>query len=382
MTWTGGPERQRGSGRSSDRAMGQGYRSVLGAGHVHPLPDASVVHDDARTRRRGVVRSGHGEDRPRWLRARATATTADLGRRRRAAVLRLLVRPRPRGRRCPPASVSLLDVATVVAARHRRARLPARPGPASPGAWVGWAGVAAVLEGLVPRRRRCCLGLLLLGIAIARCGVHPRGPGIIMAVSGVGAARCRTSLSAGFGRGYAEAGLLTPACVHGAWPSSGSPPHLADLPSTRSSWSMPRPGSGGPPARQVEGEAARPPRAGPRPRRRHWCRGRAWSRTSRPVVRRQRVEQRLASSSAGGSAGSRGQSVGCGRRGGTSAWWSRLLEENGGTSVGPRGCRLHTTTCTRTNTTREHGQLASDLRKRRTRRRRRAPAGFAILRPG
>lgn len=77
-----------------------------------------------------------------------------------------------------------------------------------PGAWVGWAGVAAVLEGLVTSPPGVCLGLLLLGIAIARCGVHPRVPGIIMAVSGAALA-LSYFLSAGFGRGYGDPGPLT-----------------------------------------------------------------------------------------------------------------------------------------------------------------------------
>jgi hypothetical protein len=77
-----------------------------------------------------------------------------------------------------------------------------------PGAWVGWAGVAAVLEGLVSSPPGVCLGLLLLGIAIARCGVHPRVPGVIMAVSGA-ALSLSYFLSAGFGRGYGDPGPLT-----------------------------------------------------------------------------------------------------------------------------------------------------------------------------
>ena len=76
-----------------------------------------------------------------------------------------------------------------------------------PGAWVGWAGAAAVLEGLVSSPPSVCLGLVLLGVSIARCGVHPRVPGIIMAVSAM-ALFLSYFLSAGFGRGYAEVGLL------------------------------------------------------------------------------------------------------------------------------------------------------------------------------
>ncbi len=76
-----------------------------------------------------------------------------------------------------------------------------------PGAWVGWAGVAAVLEGLVSSPDSVCLGLVLLGVSIARCGVHPRIPGIIMSVSAL-TLYASYLMSAGFGRGYAEVGLL------------------------------------------------------------------------------------------------------------------------------------------------------------------------------
>ena len=75
-----------------------------------------------------------------------------------------------------------------------------------PGAWVGWAGVAAILQGLVSSPPSVCLGLVLLGVSIARCGVHPRVPGIIMAVSGL-ALFGSYFMAAGFGRGYAEVGM-------------------------------------------------------------------------------------------------------------------------------------------------------------------------------
>lgn len=100
----------------------------------------------------------------------------------------------------------LLDLATVVLLGTAVLGYQLAQG-VEPGAWVGWAGVAAVLEGMVNSPPTVCLGLVLLGVSIARCGVHPRVPGIIMAVSAL-ALFLSYFMSAGFGRGYAEVGLL------------------------------------------------------------------------------------------------------------------------------------------------------------------------------
>ena len=101
---------------------------------------------------------------------------------------------------------ALLDVSTVVLLGTAVLGYQLAQG-LEPGAWVGWAGVAAVLEGLVSSPPTVCLGLVLLGVSIARCGVHPRVPGIIMSVSAL-ALFLSYFMSAGFGRGYAEVGLL------------------------------------------------------------------------------------------------------------------------------------------------------------------------------
>lgn len=113
-----------------------------------------------------------------------------------------------RAREVPlPAGVGmLLDVATVLLLGTAVLGYQLAQGVV-PGAWVGWAGVAAVLEGLVSSPPSVCLGLVLLGVSIARCGVHPPVPGIIMAVSGF-ALFVSYFLSAGFGRGHAEMGML------------------------------------------------------------------------------------------------------------------------------------------------------------------------------
>jgi hypothetical protein len=101
---------------------------------------------------------------------------------------------------------ALLDISTVVLLGTAVLGYQLAQGLA-PGAWVGWAGVAAVLEGLVSSPPSVCLGLVLLGVSIARCEVHPRVPGIIMAVSAM-ALFLSYFTSAGFGRGYGEVGLL------------------------------------------------------------------------------------------------------------------------------------------------------------------------------
>jgi hypothetical protein len=106
----------------------------------------------------------------------------------------------------PSGIAVLLDLATVVLLGTAVLGYQLAQGLA-PGAWVGWAGVAATLEGLVSSPPSVCLGLVLVGIAIARCGVHPRVPGVIMSAS-ASALFASYFLSAGFGRGYAEVGLL------------------------------------------------------------------------------------------------------------------------------------------------------------------------------
>lgn len=106
----------------------------------------------------------------------------------------------------PPGVGVLLDISTVLLLGTAVLGYQLEQG-LEPGAWIGWAGVAAVLEGLVSSQATVCLGLFLLGVSIARCGVHPRVPGIIMAASGM-TLFLTYFLSSGFGRGYAEAGLL------------------------------------------------------------------------------------------------------------------------------------------------------------------------------
>jgi hypothetical protein len=106
----------------------------------------------------------------------------------------------------PPLVGPLLDISTVLLLGTAVLGYQLAQGLA-PGAWIGWAGVAAVLEGLVSSPASVCLGLFLLGVSIARCGVHPRVPGIIMATSGM-ALFLTYFTSSGFGRGYAEVGLL------------------------------------------------------------------------------------------------------------------------------------------------------------------------------
>lgn len=106
----------------------------------------------------------------------------------------------------PPGVAAVLDVSTVVLLGTAVLGYQLAQGM-EPGAWVGWAGVAAVLEGLVASPSMVCLGLVLLGVSIARCGIHPRVPGIIMAVSAL-TLFVSYFMSAGFGRGYAEVGML------------------------------------------------------------------------------------------------------------------------------------------------------------------------------
>lgn len=106
----------------------------------------------------------------------------------------------------PPVVGTLLDVSTVLLLGTAVLGYQLAQG-LEPGAWIGWAGVAVVLNGLVSAQATVCVGLFLLGVSIARCGVHPRVPGIIMAASGL-TLFLTYFMSSGFGLGYAEAGLV------------------------------------------------------------------------------------------------------------------------------------------------------------------------------
>lgn len=54
----------------------------------------------------------------------------------------------------------------------------------APAAWVGWAGIASIMFGFAGHWALLCAGFVLFGIAVIRCKVHPRLPGILLVVAG------------------------------------------------------------------------------------------------------------------------------------------------------------------------------------------------------
>ncbi|WP_457253172.1 hypothetical protein [Pedococcus sp. P5_B7] len=124
-----------------------------------------------------------------------------------------------------PVAAALLDVATFLfLGTAVLAHLVAQG--LGPGAWVGWAGVTALLQGLLFSPPAVCCGLFLLGVSIARSGAHSRIPGVIMATSGF-ALLWTFYYSSGFGRGHAEMGLVGKAVMGAAL--VGVAASLADL---------------------------------------------------------------------------------------------------------------------------------------------------------
>lgn len=105
----------------------------------------------------------------------------------------------------PPFAGALLDVATFVLLGGAFLGHLLAQGLV-PGAWVGWAGLTALLQGLLFSPPAVCFGLVLLGISIARSGVQPRVPGVLLAASSL-ALLWTFYDSSGFGRAHAEMGL-------------------------------------------------------------------------------------------------------------------------------------------------------------------------------
>ena len=73
----------------------------------------------------------------------------------------------------------------------------------APSAWLGWSGVAAVGLGFSGSLPLICAGLMLFGISIVRCGVHPRLPGWLLLGAGW-VLMVSVGLAPGFGRQWAN----------------------------------------------------------------------------------------------------------------------------------------------------------------------------------
>ena len=73
----------------------------------------------------------------------------------------------------------------------------------APSSWLGWSGVAAVGLGFGGSLALLCAGLVLFGISIVRCGVHPRLPGWLLLGAGW-VLMVSVTLAPGFGRQWAN----------------------------------------------------------------------------------------------------------------------------------------------------------------------------------
>lgn len=125
----------------------------------------------------------------------------------------------------PPFAGALLDVATFLLLGTAVLWYQLAEGLA-PGAWIGWTGVTALLQGLLYSPPAVCFGLVLLGISIARSNVHPRAPGALMASSGLALLWTLYS-SSGFDRSHADLTLVDKAVMGAAL--VGVAASLADL---------------------------------------------------------------------------------------------------------------------------------------------------------
>jgi hypothetical protein len=74
-------------------------------------------------------------------------------------------------------------------------------------AWIGWAAAATIAAGFGGSLALVCAGLAMFGLAIVRCGVHPRLPGELLVVGGV-VLLFAQALAPGFGRADAGASPL------------------------------------------------------------------------------------------------------------------------------------------------------------------------------
>lgn len=71
----------------------------------------------------------------------------------------------------------------------------------APSAWLGWAGAATIGLGFGGALSMVAAGLVLFGISIVRCGVHPKLPGWLLAAAGV-VLLWSLALAPGFGRAW------------------------------------------------------------------------------------------------------------------------------------------------------------------------------------
>lgn len=83
----------------------------------------------------------------------------------------------------PGSVVALIDLGATVLVVLAMLSYQLAQGSAS-AAWVGWAAIASVMFGFAGQWALLCAGLMLFGISIIRCAVHPKLPGVMLLVAG------------------------------------------------------------------------------------------------------------------------------------------------------------------------------------------------------
>jgi hypothetical protein len=105
---------------------------------------------------------------------------------------------RARGTELPAALSVLLDGATILLVTLAVLGYQLAQG-AKPRAWVGWAGVAAIGLGFAGSLSLVASGLVLFGVSILLCGVHPQLPGRLL-IAGGSFLLVAQAFAPGFGR--------------------------------------------------------------------------------------------------------------------------------------------------------------------------------------
>jgi hypothetical protein len=109
---------------------------------------------------------------------------------------------RSRGLGIPPVLGLLLDLATIVLVGASVVGYQLAQGT-SERAWIGWAGAAAIGLGFTGSLSMLCAGLVLFGLSVVRCHVHPPLPGYLL-MAGGSVLLVAQALAPAFGRAYAR----------------------------------------------------------------------------------------------------------------------------------------------------------------------------------
>ncbi len=107
---------------------------------------------------------------------------------------------RSRGLGIPPLLGMLLDLVTLVLILVAVLGYQVAQGSAE-SAWIGWVGVTALAMGFTGWLAMVCAGLVLFGVSIVRCKVHPPLPGFLL-IGGGTVLLVALALAPAFGRAW------------------------------------------------------------------------------------------------------------------------------------------------------------------------------------